>query len=265
MKIEGREPEELVVQPNHARAEPGAGHDAGQRARSGDHERPLDVVPGQLTIRVSERFERSDLRALQRQRARQRDVQDKGRDAEEDGWRDEAEGLELSELVVEHPGGCLDGPRDRAEAAVGFEQPVEPGDDVGGIGPSRGRDGHVVETALHVECGCEGAAAHPEDPELPLIREDRARTDGVDVLRRQRDPDDRQPPAPSVDDRGDAVAGIEAVGFAKDLAREHFVGTGGIDPSSPAQEHVVQQTDARGRVPRSVARWPAPPSPERRA
>ena len=96
MKVEGREPEELVVEANHARAEPGAGRDAGQRARSGDHERPLDVVPGQLPIRVSERLERGDLRALQRQRARQRDVQDEGRDAEEDGGRDEAEGLELS-------------------------------------------------------------------------------------------------------------------------------------------------------------------------
>ena len=46
--VEGREPEELVVEADHARAEPGAGRDAGQRARSGDGQRPLDVVPGQL-------------------------------------------------------------------------------------------------------------------------------------------------------------------------------------------------------------------------
>ena len=84
-------------------------------------ERPLDVVPGQLPIRVAERLERGDLRALQRQRARQRDVQDEGRDAKEDERRDEAEGLELPQLVVERPGGDLEGPRDRAEAAVRLE------------------------------------------------------------------------------------------------------------------------------------------------
>src|SRR5579864_1980413 len=114
MEIEGWEPEEFVVQANHARPEPGASGDAGQRARTGDHERPFDVMPGQLPIRVPERFERRDLSSLQGQRARQRDVQDEGRDAKEDGWRDEAEGLELSELVVEHPGGYLHGSRNRS-------------------------------------------------------------------------------------------------------------------------------------------------------
>ena len=67
MEVEGGKPEELVVEADHARAEPGASRDAGQRAGSGDHERPFDVVPGELAIRVAERLERGDLRTLQRQ------------------------------------------------------------------------------------------------------------------------------------------------------------------------------------------------------
>src|SRR5688500_13143978 len=173
-------------------------------------------MPGQLTGRVAERLQRGDLRALEGQRPRQRDVQDEGRDGEEDGRRDDAEGLELPQLIVEHPGGYLDGPRYRAKAAVGLEQRVEPGDDVGGVDPSRGRDGDVIEAPFHVEGRGEGASAHPEDPELPLVREDRAWTDRVDVFGRQRNPDDRQPAAAAVDDRRDTVPGVEAVRVAED-------------------------------------------------
>ena len=81
---------------------------------------------------------------------------------------------------------------------------------------------------------------------------------------RERDADNRQPPAAAVDDRGHTVAWIEPVGFAEQLARQDFVGPRRVDPAAASQEHVVQR-----RPPRSgseISRPDAAPTcPEHRA
>ena len=74
-------------------------HHADQR----DDQRPFQVVPPDLAVAVAERLERGELRPLQRQRARQRDVENEGGDAQEDQRKDEAERLELRQLVFERP------------------------------------------------------------------------------------------------------------------------------------------------------------------
>ena len=63
--------------------------------------------------------------ALQRQGAREGDVEDEGRHAQEDERQDEAQGLQLRQLVLQRPVRQLQRARDRAEPAVGFEQPIE--------------------------------------------------------------------------------------------------------------------------------------------
>ena len=87
--------------------------------------RPFHVVPRQRRVGVAERLERRDLRALQRERARQGDVEDERRHAQEDERQHEPERLQLGQLVLEGPVRELQRARNRAEAAVRFEQAIE--------------------------------------------------------------------------------------------------------------------------------------------
>ena len=103
----------------------------------GDDERPLDVVPGDLAVRVAQRLERGDLWSLQRQGARERDMQHECGDAEEDRPAPEAEHLELDELVFERPGRQLQALRDRAASAVRVRGADRRGDDRGADAPAR--------------------------------------------------------------------------------------------------------------------------------
>ena len=73
--------EELVVEPDDHLTQPGARRDADEHPHAGDQQRPFHVVPAERRVCVAERLERRNLRPLQRQRARQRDVEDERRDA----------------------------------------------------------------------------------------------------------------------------------------------------------------------------------------
>ena len=76
-------------------AEPGAADDADDYADGPDGEAPLQVVPADARVVVAERLQRRDLRPLQRERARQRHVEDERRDDQEDEREQEPEALQL--------------------------------------------------------------------------------------------------------------------------------------------------------------------------
>src|SRR5678815_5854598 len=108
-------------------------------------------MPGDRAVGVSERFQRRDLRSLQCERTRQRNMQDECGDCEEYSGHQKTERLELRQFVVECPRRHLERLWNRPAAAIWPEQTVQPRDYVGlgGIGGQRHR--HVIEAAFHVE------------------------------------------------------------------------------------------------------------------
>ena len=160
---------------------------------------------------------------------------------QEDEREDEAEGLELRQLVVERPGRELQRSRMAPRPPYGSSSRSSPAIDVVRRRAARQRQRHVVEAALHVEGARQRPALHPEDAEAAVVGHELARPDAVDVLRRQRDADDGQRAPPAVDDRRDAVAGTEAVRLDEDLAGQHFVGPRRVDPAPRRKEHVVER------------------------
>ena len=127
-----------------------------------------------------------------------------------------------------------------AQPAVAGQQQVEALDHVGlrGAGGQRERD--VVEGAFHVVGRCQRCLAHPQHAEAPVVGEDRARADLVDVFRRQRHADDAQPLPAAVDDRAEAVTDLQVVGHGEGLARDDLVVAAGLHVAPGAQAQVVE-------------------------
>ena len=139
-----------------------------------DDAHELDEVERDLAVAIADRLQRRDLPTLERERAREDDVDEERGDREEDGGCDDRVRRELQELAFEHV------VRDLAIAAagrydaVGREQPLQVGDHVrlGGAGLEREDD--VVEAPLHAKRGRDGRAVHPEDPEARRVVDERA-------------------------------------------------------------------------------------------
>ena len=87
-------------------------------------------------------------------------------------------------------------------------------------------------------------ALHPEDAEAPVVRDDLARPNVVDVLGRERDADDVQRAPPAVDDGADAVARLKLVRLANASLTSTSSGRPGSIQRPRAQVHVVQQRAA---------------------
>ena len=103
----GVEPEQIAREPEVARIddenalrpeEPEP--DAEDHAERADRQRELQVVRGELARPVAERLQRGDLLALCSDDARQEDVQEKRRDAQEDDGERPSRLLELADLLV---------------------------------------------------------------------------------------------------------------------------------------------------------------------
>ena len=75
-------------------------------------------------------FEQPDLLTLQRDEARQRHVDEEGRDDEEDRRQDAAHGAQLLQLRIEEGMRELVLPCIAAKPAIAVEQPVEGGDHI---------------------------------------------------------------------------------------------------------------------------------------
>ena len=144
------------------------------------------------------------------------------------------------ELAVERPVGHLEAPRDRPDPSVRVQDAVEAGDGLVHGCARHHLEGHVVEAAFHVEGGPEGPAVHPEDAESVVVGDQLARRDDVHVLGGEAEAHDPELPPAAVDEGGDTVAGLQAVGVREDLAGDHLVGTARLDPATPPQEHVVE-------------------------
>ena len=112
--------------------------------------------------------------------------------------------------------------------------------------PRRRAQRDVVEAALHVERRGQRAADPSRRCRTAGRRERSRRADGVDVLGRQRDADDREPAEPAVDHGADASPGARPCARDERLAGEHLVGRAGLDPAAGAQKR------------RSTARPPRP-------
>ena len=130
--------------------------------------------------------------------------------------------------------------RDGPQAAVGLEQPVESGDDVGFRGPGHQRQRDIVESALHVKGGGQGFSPHPKQAEAPFIGQDVPRPDVVDILGRQRDADDLKLSTPAVQDRRHRVPRCEPAGEGETFGDQHFVRTTTGDVAPLEQRDVVQ-------------------------
>ncbi len=231
----------LIVKVADGAAQPSAGSESDDHTPRADEERPLHVVPAECRVAVPERLEGGDLRALQRERARERHVQDERRHHQEDERQQQADALELRELVLEHPVRELQRARDCAEPAVGLEQAIQLRNRLlgGRIVAERQRD--VVEAAFNVERGGERLVLHPEDPEPPVIRHQLAGADAVDILRRERHADNGEAPEPPVDDRRHDAPRRQAVRRDESLAGKDFVGAAAFDPPAAAEKEVVDR------------------------
>ena len=250
-----RKAKELVVETDDHVAEPRASRDPDHHAQRADDECPLQVVPPDRQVAVSKCLQRGDLGPLQRQRTRERDIQDEGRDQEEDERQHEAEALKLGQLVLDRPVGQLEGPWNRAQAAIRFEHAVEPCNRLvrGEAGAQSQHD--VIESAFHVERRAKRLTVHPEDAEPLVVGNELAWTDAVDELWRQRDAHDLEPAEPAVDHRRHLIAGIEPVCDREALAGEDFVAVPRFDPASAAEEQVVHAgTPVRGNRDQAAGR-----------
>ena len=160
---------------------------------------------------VAERLQGGDLFALRVDRPAHDDVQQEGRDADEDGGKYFRTGLELLEFLVQQPVGYL------VLAAVGAESAVALHD------PDPRRAGrrstsasgwrvrtHAVERPVHVVGLAEGLAAHPENAVVLEIRAHRLRLHQQHELRREGDAGDRQPLPFAVDDRRKGIAEVRS-------------------------------------------------------
>src|SRR5581483_12418352 len=83
-------------------------------------------------------------------------------------------------------------------------------------------------------------APHPEDAELPFIRDHLAGPNRVDVFGGERDTHDRQETPAAVDQCRHAIPEIKRMSVREHLTHQHLVGTCGVNPSPTPQVDVVQ-------------------------
>ena len=221
----------VTSQPNHAPPGMPIASDAAD-----DQQHELDVVPADFEVRVAERLERRDLLPLAVDRARHDHVDQKRRHAQEDRRREQPHVLVLVDLVLDELVRDLVLAVVGAQAAVGFDQLVDPLDDVGDVGAAHQRDRQVVERAVQVVGHRQRLFVHPQHAEVAVVGHHVARLDLVDVLGRQHDADDPQLLHPAVDDRGDVVADSQVVGVDERLAGQHFVVAARREPASRGAE-----------------------------
>ena len=185
-----RERVELGVHPGHPGAELGTRGDTGDGPKHRDHQSPLDVVPRNLAVGVAERLDGRDLLAFEGYRSREDNVEKESGHREEQDRHHLAHGVQAVQLGLQKEVRGLQRSRDRAGAAVRFEQAVQASNHRLGFGPVLQGDEYVVESALHVECGGQRVGVHPQHAVQLLVGDDLAGANGVHELGRQGEADD---------------------------------------------------------------------------
>ena len=182
---------EIGVEPRVVQAEPVAEEPAEQHADGADAERQARVVPGDVAVGVAKSLQQADLAALDRDQPAEHHVREERRHGQEDGGQDRGQRAVLVDLAHQEPVRQLVCTRVGADAAVAREDAIHALDDRVRIRAAQQREAHVVERAVEVEGGLQRLVSHPQHAETPVVRHQRARPDGVHVLRRQGDADDR--------------------------------------------------------------------------
>ncbi len=240
LERQARKVEIVSVEAGHQPAEPDSRRHPDDRPDRDRRDRERQVEQPDGEVGIAESLEQPDLRALRAHQAREHRVEQEGRHRQEQR-RDPGRGdLDLAELVGEEPVRDLVAPGIGAQPAVRLEQAVEAIDDVLRHRAGRQRERHVVERSVHLERRGEGRTAHPQHAEVAVVGKHDARADLVDVLGRQREPDDRELRPAAVQYRADRVAHAQAVGLGEGPARDRLVVAAGLDVAARAQCKVVE-------------------------
>ena len=128
-------------------------------------------MPADLEVGIAEGFQSCDLLALEREDTAQGDVEQEGRDGQENRRRDCAHGAQALDLVRDIARRQLLAPRVGTASAVGFEQAVDLADNLLSIGARGEQEVEIVEGALHVGSRLELPPRHPEHAEAFIVRE----------------------------------------------------------------------------------------------
>ena len=232
--------EEFVVELDHGAPKPDAHR--GARERPGQHSGhgKSQVVLAHLEVAVPERLEHGDLGALRGDQPAQHDVEQKRRHGQEDRRNRRPHRPQLVQFALDDQMRRLVFTPVRAAAAVRRQQPVDVVEDVVDVGARRQGKGRFVEGAFHVVGRPQRVPAHPDDAVPLVIRVQRARGNGVDVLGRDRGADDRQVASAAVDDRPDRVARTQGVGAGEVSTGDDFVPPARRDVPAALQVEVAQ-------------------------
>ena len=191
-------------------------------------------------VGIAESLQHADLVALQADDAGEHDVEEKGRDREEDRRRDDRHGAKLLELAGDEEVRDLVLAAIGAGAAIGPDQVVEPVDHLGLVGAARQLERDVVERAVEIEGVLDRLAAHPHHAEALVVREQAAGADGVDEFGRERGAADGDLLAAAVDDRREAVADGEMMGLGEGLVDHGLVVAARLGQGAGGEIKIVQ-------------------------
>src|SRR5690606_34105637 len=237
---EDGEVEELGIEPHEAGTERTAEPDTEAESDRHDDQHQLQVVGGDARVGIAKRLEGGDLFALGGDEARDHDVEQEGRHAEEDRRQYRAEDLLLPDLAIE------DRMRNLVLATVGLAHAVrlQPARQLrhdialGCAGRELGR--HLGERSIHVVGSGQGVAVDPEHAEATHVR--MAAEAGEDVLGRERGTDDEQVAFLAIDQRRDGIAGFETPDIGESRRYERLYatvapGAGLAELGGPARAH----------------------------
>ena len=232
--------EELLVEPRQPLADPRANDEAYGDADDRDQQHQLHVVHGDGELAVAQRLEQADLLAFERDHARQRHVDEKGRHEQEDRRHDTAQRIELAQLRVKEGVAQLvfacDGPR----AAVAREPVIDGLDRLGLRRAWHQLDRHVVEGAIKIEQRSERLLGHPDDGEAPVVGHQIAGAKRVDEFRRQRETHDLERPLAAVDECLEGAAEPHLVRKREGFVDGHLVRMLPRRQAPLAQVHAVE-------------------------
>ncbi len=245
MKHQGGKPEERAVETDHFPAEPHAERAADSRRYRYHHEGELEIVPADRGRCVAERLELGDLLALKTHQSRKCGAGHEGGNAQEDDGKRDRGRAQVTNLVVDHPGGRVIRAVIGGKTAVRCQDAVEIGLHGADVTAGRHIHDHVVERTFQAQCDGQFTRVHPENPVAAIVGHEAARRQFVDVLGRQRNADDPQPFAGAVYRRVDGVAGQKAMGLGECAADHDLAPAAGHGETSRAQ---VEQIEMRGMI-----------------
>ena len=207
------------------------------------------VVAREAHVAVAERLEHADLLALRLHQAPEHDVEHEGGDEQEQRRDEDEHGAQAADARVEVLGRLLLVAAVGVVAAVRRKAAIDRGHDVAGHGAGAEPHHDVVEGAAEVEGGLERRAQHPGDAVALVVRRHHAGRQLEHEVGRDADADDAQPPQPSVEHGGDAVARPGVRAFGERLVEHDLVVALGARQPPRAQAHGVERR-ARARVER---------------